>query len=276
MAYSTLMLHMDLDRPNNALFEIAGTLAAQFSAKMIGVLAGQPAPIIYGDNDISGLLTEQEHRDVVTEMTNAEQEFRAALQGGARHLEWRSRVVFGDPAAYVVSELRGADLLITGGDVGETRFDSPRRVNPSDLVMRAGRPVLIVPPMVTELRAKNVVIGWKDRREARCAVKDSLPLLKKAASVFVVELARRQDLSNARERVEDVVVWLRRHGIEAGHSAFHAAGDEGRSLEAIAAERDADLIVAGAYGHSRVREWALGGVTRSLLTGSSRCALLSH
>ena len=83
-------------------------------------------------------------------------------------------------------------------------------------------------------------------------------------------------MAAARSHVAEVTKWLGRHGIEATGLAVLQEGDNAAQLGFVAGRQGADLIVAGAYGHSRVREWALGGVTRSLLLHTHRCSLLSH
>ena len=92
----------------------------------------------------------------------------------------------------------------------------------------------------------------------------------------VVEIAAEDDLDAANARLADVAGWLKRHGIDATPVTAASPGDDAARLDAIVREQGADLLVAGAYGHSRVREWALGGVTRDLLLRAGRCALVSH
>jgi nucleotide-binding universal stress UspA family protein len=94
--------------------------------------------------------------------------------------------------------------------------------------------------------------------------------------VTMVEIAGEQALSAARLRLRDVVGWLGRHGIDATPIALPSAGDDVVRLNAILREQGTDLIVAGAYGHGRVREWELGGVTHDLLLRAGCCALVSH
>jgi nucleotide-binding universal stress UspA family protein len=101
-------------------------------------------------------------------------------------------------------------------------------------------------------------------------------MLKLASRVKVVELAEADALNPARRHVADVVAWLERHGIAADCAVQLSDGDDANALRAIGDDQGADVIVAGAYGHSRLREWVLGGVTRDLLLSSTRCALLSH
>jgi nucleotide-binding universal stress UspA family protein len=151
------------------------------------------------------------------------------------------------------------------------------RLDPSELVMKLGRPMMIVPPEVDRLRLASVVVGWKDTREARRAVVDALPLLRKAREVTVVEIITNDDdRPAASRRVADVAAWLGRHQVDASHRVPNHHGDSVEEVIRHASDLEADIVVAGAYGHTRMREWIFGGVTRDLITKSDRCAVLSH
>jgi nucleotide-binding universal stress UspA family protein len=143
--------------------------------------------------------------------------------------------------------------------------------------MRAGRPLLVVPPGTGNLDTKHVTVAWKDTREARRAVWDALPFLKSAESVHVIEVAERDDLDAAVARTADVVAYLARHEVNARAEARtkreKSVADE---LILVSEQVGADLIVSGGYGHARLREWAFGGVTSDLLEHSPKCCLLSH
>lgn len=132
-------------------------------------------------------------------------------------------------------------------------------------------PVLFVPPHLDNLFAKRIVVGWKDSREARRAVWDGLPFLKRAEEVFVVSV----DVD--RGSADDVARYLGCYGVEACALARPrptiAVADE---IVRIAEQEGADLIVCGAYGHSRTREWIFGGVTRDLLDHAPLCCLTTH
>ena len=274
-AYATLMVHLELGRSNAGLLQIAADLAARFHASVIGIAACQPLQVIYGEGFVSGDLYEQDRQELDKELKAAEAEFRSALQACAATLEWRSAVTFALLSDYLAREARSADLVITGVASGDL-FDSSRSVNSGDLVMRAGRPVLVVPATTGKVKLERILVGWKDTRETRRAVSDALPLLKNAAHVAVVEIAAEEELTAARSHLEDVAGWLKRHGIKAECLASPSTGDDATALYAVAQDQGADLIVAGAYGHSRLREWALGGVTRDLLLRANFCSLLSH
>jgi nucleotide-binding universal stress UspA family protein len=146
-----------------------------------------------------------------------------------------------------------------------------------DAVMKAGRPVLVVPPRCTRLSPDRILVDWKDTAESRRAISAALPLLRKATETTIVEIVSdvaEQDTAAA--RVADVARWLQRHNIQASARVELSAGDAGSQLDAIASEARIDIIVAGAYGHARLSEWIFGGVTRHLLQHSSACVLLVH
>ena len=274
--YSTIMVNLELFQDCTRLLKITGDLAERFEADVIGVSASQPIQVVYDAGALCGEVVELDRSEVEAGMRTAEQQFRAAFAHRAHRIEWRSQVAVESPSEYVARQMRGADLLITGAGPNGLVLNNTRRVNTSDLIMQAGRPVLIVPASVELLAAKHIVVGWKDTREARRAVFDALPLLKAASRVTIIKIAEYEDLAEARANAEDVVQWLHRHGIKAESISVPASGDGASQLEAIARNTGADLIVAGAYGHSRFREWALGGVTLELLQHAGICTLMSH
>ncbi|HTJ01413.1 MAG TPA: universal stress protein, partial [Methylovirgula sp.] len=138
------------------------------------------------------------------------------------------------------------------------------------------RPVLLAQTDGPILDIGQVVIGWKDTREAQRAVAAALPLLKIALNVTLVSIRPERELSSAHEAVKEVAGWLRQHGVAAEPQVLLATDGDACQLEAIAKEKQAGLVVTGAYGHSRLREWIMGGVTRDLVLNSKRCAFLSH
>jgi len=171
----------------------------------------------------------------------------------------------------VVSEARAADLLV----VGRQAEDVARSLDPGSVVLRAGRPVIVVPPNIDTLEAARIIVGWKDTREARRALRDALPFLQRAEAVTIVEVSETE--ARAHARAADVTRYLGRHKVQVGPSiAARTKGGVADELIRLAKVEGADLIVAGAYGHSRLGEWAFGGVTRDLLASSPVCCLFSH
>jgi nucleotide-binding universal stress UspA family protein len=270
------MVHQWIGHPNASVLGVAGDIAKQFGARAIGVGVCQPILIPHTETYIPMEIIEQDRQEIKKELKEAEAQFREGMGQRARALEWRFQVTYGLLSDYVASEARCADLIITGVDPKLAWLDGTRHVAASDLFMQCGRPVLIVPPTVTKAAFNRVIVGWRDTREARRATADALPFLKAAKNVTIVEIARADDMDSVQRHLADVVGWLDCHGVKAESLAVAAKGDDAEQLGDIAHEKEADFLVAGGYGHSRVREWVLGGVTRDLLLCADRCTLVSH
>jgi len=266
---------MRTDRPNADLLAVVADLAQRFSAAVIGVAARQlslhSSIMAVGPGEPRGREFEQFRERAAA----AEAEFRSALPRAA-NLQWRSRMTAGPASELAANEARAADLIVAAVEPGGRVFSPSPEIEVSDLLMRAGRPMLMTPPGARGLKLTRSLVCWKDSREARRAVADALPFLKASQEVDVVELAHERQIELARGRVADVGDWLHRHGVEATCVATPLRDSEPAHLAAIAEDIKADLIVAGAFGHSRLREWAFGGVTHDLLARAERCALVSH
>jgi len=276
MTYATVMVSLALDRPNEARLEIAGQMAERFGACVIGITAAEFSPPLYFTTGKEAQeVLDHGHAAIKNRIAELEAQFRAAMQNRAKLVEWRSAEDF--PTRYIVRQARAADIIVTGDDGHGALADPIEQTNPSDLVMQAGRPLLVVPENGNWLDLRSVLVAWKDTPEARRAIADALPMLRKAGDVTVVEIVE-DDVGRpaALSRVEDVVAWLSRHGVVASAQVPDECGHAAAQLERIASEIGAGLVVAGAYGHSRLREWVLGGVTKRLVNPSSRCSLLSR
>ena len=274
MRYATLLVHMVVGRPNGAVLKVAGELAKLFGARTVGIAACQPVQFISGAEYNGGAVVGILQDELQKETRATEAEYRAAFKSAHSALEWRSSDASLQLPDYLAGEARCADLIITSTAPAD-RFDSSRHVNIGDLIMRAGRPVLVVPHVGMSFPFQRVVVAWKDTRESRRAIRDAMPLLKAAKEVTVVEIASEADEPAALNRVKDVATWLESHGVKAVALVSASNGNDASSLDAFLESQEADLVVAGAYGHSRLREWALGGVTASLLR-TGRSVLLSH
>jgi nucleotide-binding universal stress UspA family protein len=273
---TTLMVHLQLGHANTGLLRATSDLADRLNADVMGIAACQPLRAVYSDGYVSGDIIEQDREELEKEINGAETEFRAVMGKRGGNLEWRSTVTFKPLADYLADQARCADIVVTGVDHSGSIFDTSRHVDIGDLVMQLGRPAVIVPTAAEKVRFERVLIAWKDTRESRRAVLDALPLLRKANHVVVCEIASEEGMEAARQHLADVVGWLKRDGIAAKSIAVQSTGDDAARLDAVASDWAADVIVAGAYGHSRLREWALGGVTKDLLLRAARCAFVSH
>ncbi|MBB4371965.1 nucleotide-binding universal stress UspA family protein [Bradyrhizobium sp. cir1] len=277
MTYATVMVSLALDQSNEARLQVAGELAERFEAAIVGVAAAQLAPPLYfTDGAEAQRLIDEGEASVKRRLAGLEAQFRAATKNRGGHVEWRSALDF--PARFVLAQARCADIVVSGGH--STVFsDAFALASPRDLVMQVGRPLLVVPDRANWLDLRSVLVAWKDTAEARRAVADALPMLRKARDITIVEIPEQgDDRSSVMAGVTDVAAWLARHGVTATARVLDSARNEtaAAQLEKAAGDVGAGLIVAGAYGHSRFRELILGGVTQYLVTQSARSVLLSH
>lgn len=274
MSYATMMVHLGIGQTNDSRLAIAGDLARRFGARLIGICAADPLPPMFFDAPVPGEVIEEDRRQLQEEMREAHERFLTATKPLGIGTEWRQE--FGNPLMFVARNARAADLVIAGAERDATAMDNARMLNASDLLMEVGRPTLLVPPEAARLDASRILVAWKDTRESRRAVWDALPLLKRAGRVVVAEVDEADDARAAQARVADVVAWLGYHGVEATGTTPLPLGDAADQIDSIARVENADLIVAGAYGHTRFREWILGGVTRDRILHSAISSLMAH
>jgi nucleotide-binding universal stress UspA family protein len=273
MTFSTIMVCLDLERSNDVCLRIAVDLAAHFNAKLVGIAAASLESLEYGQQPLAGELAQQLRSNIAERLADAEERFRLAVQQYDGRIEWRSAIE--QPLSYVADEARSADLVVISANRNGSSAERPGSIDPGNLAMHVGRPVLMVPPEADRLVLKSAMVAWRDAREARRAVSDALPLLRKVEEVAVVELIQDEAARiAAHRRIDDVISWLDRHGIAAFGRVFHFPEQE-EPFERLW-QYGANFIVAGAFGHSRLRERVFGGFTDDLLRRSPLCTFLSH
>ncbi len=271
MTFKTILVHAEANPAAAARLETAAVLARRFDATLMGLGAETIEWAGIGDL-ISGELATTVADRVQGDLKLASEHF-ARHAASTRHT-W---LALREPPAQAMARLsRSADIIVAGG--APLRDTAAHGVaDAAELVLLSGRPVLVAPPSGGCLRAAQIVVAWKDTREARRAVADAKPFLKLAEEVVVMEVCDPDEFAEAQYRTFDVAEHLKRHGVKARPLAKISVPDRTcaeLNLEATAI--GADLIVSGAYGHNRVREWVLGGVTRELLRDPQRFVLLSH
>jgi hypothetical protein len=231
-----------MDRSNAELLAVVADIVRRFSPVVVGVAARQAS--MHSTIKPIGGPGEPPDRDVQSFRERAvavEAEFRSALPM-AKDLQWRSQITAGPPSWHGAAEARGFDLIVAAAEPGERIFPPSPEIDVSDLLMRAGRPVLLAPAGAAGLKLTRALVCWKDSHEARRAVVDALPILKLCKGVEVVEAVERREIDAARRRLADVGEWFARHGVEANCLASPLSGAEAAHLAAIVKELEVDLI----------------------------------
>ncbi len=285
MAIQDILVHLDAAPRSSVRLGVAADLAGRHSAHLtaVFVIEQPPAAWFYGDPGgyvdarlIDEMMEKMRERAMV-EASRVEREFRERLHRDGIEGEWR--LVDGSTAETVALHARYADLAILGQDDPDaTTVGSAAQVAPNTL-LSSGRPVLMIPYVGTVATlAQRVLVGWKSSREAARAVNDALPLLRQAQSVTILAINPEEGIGGDGDvPAADIALHLARHGVKA--AAAHTVATEISEADALlnhADETGADLIVAGGYGHSRLREFTFGGVTRTLLKTMTVPVFLSH
>jgi nucleotide-binding universal stress UspA family protein len=282
MALKDILVHLDVTPRCATRLEVAANLAAKHGAHLIGLHAidipsanyfyGAAMPFVPANPEE---IVQRIRAEAVEAAAPLEAAFRERLRRDGIEGEWR--MVEGNPPSMAALHGRYADLIVVG---------QPNPYEPQDgdaitvtTVMTSGRPVLAVPfagdfPIIGE----RVLVAWNASREAARALNDALPLLADAKQVTVLAINPQRGIGGHGDvPAADIALHLARHGLkaEAAHTVAKDIAD-GEALLSYAADIGADLIVAGAYGHSRARELVFGGVTRTLIAEMTAPVLLSH
>ena len=187
--------------------------------------------------------------------------------------------MFTEPAQLAAHHAHCADLAVMGGMTGDSSASDLARDFFAGLLMRSGRPVLVVTPHCkTDVPPRRIVVAWHPGSGCARAVHDALPLLKRAehVDVLVVDPVG-GERGHGDKPGADMTEHLLRHGVQADVRVLQSGGNRiATVLLDHARDSRANMLVVGGYGHSRLREWALGGVTRELLFSASLPVFYSH
>ena len=279
MAYQNLLVHLDSSKACDLRVEAAMALAHRYQAHLTGLyLVAAPVAASFSRGYLPPDVTEALARRSEEAAEGVLARFAAAVEG--QQLSFETRIDHGFDTEFpdlLSIHARYCDLMIMGQlDPGEA---SAHRHLTEQVALASGGPLLVVPftgPAKTS--CERVVVAWDASREAARAVTDAMPLLRQAKLVRVVTVnARPGRLGHGAEPGADLALRLARHGVAVEvHHLESGANHVGNTLLADVANENADLLVMGAYGHSRLRELVLGGVTRTVLEEMTVPVLLSH
>jgi nucleotide-binding universal stress UspA family protein len=280
MSFKTVLVHLDAGERCTARVDLAIRLAKAHGSHLVGlaptgladVLATMSGAVPDGVEFIALSTRFLRNRAEAVAAAFVEQVQAAGI---ASH---ESRVVVGEPVDAVITQALRSDLLIVGQTDRRAPFDGVAWDFPQQTVLHSGCPTLVVPYAGDfATLGERVLVAWKDTREAARAARDALPILQRAQRVVLAEVADAASPPDAQEAaLIDVQAWLGRHGVDAEVRVERGTADARDVLLSLAADRGADLIVMGAYGHSRIREWVVGGATRLLLDRMTVPTLMSH
>jgi len=272
MSYAVLMVYVEPDGTTEARVRLAADLADKFSATLIGLSARVIRPPIVANGALLEGPSEVDIQLMAKRLAEKGTWFQHIAGGERRKLDWRCALEL--PNEMITGHARCADLVVIGQ---RARGSIDGSLDVSSAILRMGHPTLVVPERIASVQAEHVVIGWKDTREARRAVQDALPFLHEAARVTIFEACGPDEEKSALERLDDVARYLAMHRIKSGPMVMvQKEGSGAAQLIQVAKDEKADLLVTGAYGHSRLGEWIFGGMTRDLLATSPICCLMSH
>lgn len=280
MTYKTILVHCDADKELAHRLGVAADLAVRLDGHLVGLHVRPPfqPPVVF---DSGFAVAMDDFYKLYEETVNADQSaaraaFDQAIKGRKCSSEWR--LAEGPIDSEVATQSRYADLVV----VGQSNLEGAPRT-PPDLpqyvALACGRPLLIVPYVgVQQPPGKTVMLCWNESRESARAASEALPLLKAASQVVVliVEPAKVEGEAGNRPAA-NIETWFGRHGVKASvHRDVAAGTDIGSLILSRAADYNADLIVMGLYGHSRAREFVLGGASRTILGSMTVPVLVAH
>lgn len=276
MEYRTVLVALGSDAGCQARVRMAAELAARFGGHVVGVSATgiRLDPPFRAGEDAASFADEARRRRLAHTAESGEL-LGETVSESARGTPFTHHVVADEPGWVLAQEGRVADIIVLGSLLPPG--DSAMQRTAEYVLMNAGRPILFVPPHPVRLHGGHVVIAWDGGREAARAVADAMPLLLCASKVTILAVWDEKGSPDANsEPVAGLRQYLRRHGVVAAVHTEQTAEPVGAVILEALPVLDAEMLVAGGYGHWRVRELILGGTTRSLMRACPIPLLLSH
>lgn len=280
MPYKDLLVHIDDTGSCTRRIDAAVRLAARHDAHLTGLYLVVEVPLVsyireYVPPDIRVNMASEAKARADAALGH----FRKAAEQGGIVYEARVDDALDTTLPGVLSmHARYADLLVLGQVDPEDPPEVGRHLA-EEVLLSSGRPALIVPHIgAAATLGERVVVAWDASREAARAISDAMPLLERAESVLVVSFDPEiSPFGHGELPGADIALHLARHGVEVEVQREPAGQiDVGNALLSYVADRGADLLVMGAYAHSRVRELVLGGVTRTMLQSMTVPVLMAH
>ena len=279
VAYKTILVHLDrMDRAVNRV-RIAINLAKEEDACLVGLsMVGVSTQAFYDARIYEKDPALASHLGFLEDRARKYAEDFIEEVHVSGHFSYEARVVDGEANHGVSIQARYSDLVVIGRVNLEEEAPLVQPDFPEFVVIHAGRPVLIIPPgYQKETVGSKVLVAWNASAEARRAVTDAIPILRRAEVVEVAMFnADVEPEMRDQNSVSDFAVFLARHGVNVTIFEPQQARHIGQALLDMAEKRGSDLLVLGGYGQTRFRQFLLGGVTRTILGETEVPVLMSH
>ncbi len=269
MPLRTLLVHGSDDDLLPSRVDVASDLARAYGARVVVLfpLQGEAGAYLHAEHAPAAVVA----RHIKAERLRAARiGTRVARQMASQGIQADWLTAEGPAHEVLAARSVMADLLVMSWS--EADWVSPQA---SSVVVAAGRPILVVPPACSvESGARRVLLAWNGTRESARAIQDALPFLEKAEKVVLFSAG---DAGQCAAGVADATAYLTAHNVAVHRDHYALRGpDAGQAILRAARRHEVNLIVMGAYGHSRLHEWTFGGATRTVLQSMTVPTLLSH
>ena len=278
MSYKTILVHADHSRHADERIRVAARLAQAEGAHLVGAAMTGISRYLYQDSSIDLARTVVAmHMDALYQRANDSLARFEEVAKGAGALTCERRLVDDESGGALAMQSRYADVVVVSQD---DRSDPAAHLSlrlAEYVMLNSARPVLVVPYAGSfETLGDNVLVAWDASMEATRAVTSAIPLLKRARHVTIAVFNPDPFDEHGEQPGADIALYLARHGVNIEVSLQQTGIDVGNAMLSMAAERNYDLIVMGGYGHARLREVLLGGVTETLMRTMTVPVLISH
>jgi nucleotide-binding universal stress UspA family protein len=279
MSYKTILVHADQSRHSAARIRIASKIAIAENAHLIGIAMTGISRYLFPGGDVSNAdVFVAAHIESLHDSARSALDAFNTIASGMGVLSTEARLVDDDPDGGLSLQARYADLVVIGQTDPNDTASSIVSDLPQYVMLHCARPVLVVPYAGRfENVGDNVLVAWDGSREASRAVANAIPLLKRASKVTIAVFNPFAEYDvHGEQPGADIALYLARHNINVEVQRHTVEGSIGDALLSLAADLGSDLLVMGGYGHARVREVMLGGVTRTVLKEMTLPVLMSH
>ena len=270
-----LLVHVDGSQAGRCRVQFAADLALRMGARLSGIHVTPTAevPPLYKPSQVANVAAGLSSK-LAMAAQSAATAFSEEVTGRMADVRWFE--MEGDVVQSISDKARYADLVILGQYESQGSPETHPLPIAHSVVLKCGRPVLVVPATAKQSSLARIVVAWDGSREAVRAVHDALPLLRLSQSVQIVTMIPKSADDNEVD-AESLLAHLAKHGIEVGTDVLQLRTiKEHDSLRKQIEQGNYDLLVMGGYSHPMWQEFIFGGATQSILLSSKIPAFVSH